>query len=65
MRLANSKMVGHGGVLLPSQDDLLTRMHSKFTACLDVSSAFHALAYSDETVNKMRFTHRGTQYLCK
>ena len=65
MRLANSKMIGHGGVLLPSQDDLLTRMHSKFTACLDVSSAFHALVYSDETANKMRFTHRGTQYLCK
>lgn len=65
MRLANSKMIGHGGVLLPSQDDLLTRMHSKFTACLDVSSAFHALAYTKETANKMRFTHRGTQYISK
>ena len=65
MRQANSKMIGHGGVLLPSQDDLLTRMHSKYTACLDVSSAFHALAYSEETANKMRFTHRGTQYISK
>ena len=66
MRLANSKMIGHGGVLLPSQDDLLTRMQcAKFVAVADISSAFHALEYDKETASKMRISHRGTHYIFK
>ena len=64
MRKANEKMKGHGGVLLPSQDDLLTRMQcAKYVAVADVSSAFHALEYSEETAQKMRFSHRGVHYI--
>ena len=63
MRLANQSVPGHGGVLLPSQDDLLCRMHAKFTACLDISAAFHCLKYSRETKERMRFIHRGKSYL--
>ena len=66
MRQANSKMIGHGGVLLPSQDDLLTRMQcAKYVAVADVSSAFHALEYTDDTAKRMRFSHRGTHYIFK
>ena len=66
MRMANSKIIGHGGVLLPSQDDLLTRMQcAKFVAVADVSSAFHALEYTEETAKRMRFSHRGTHYIFK
>ena len=66
MRLANSKMIGHGGVLLPSQDDLLPRMQcAKFVAVADISSAFHALEYDKETASKMRISHRGTHYIFK
>ena len=64
MRKANEKMRGHGAVLLPSQDDLLTRMQcAKYVAVADVSSAFHALEYGDETAQKMRFCHRGIHYI--
>ena len=63
MRMANGLVPGHGGVLLPSQDDLLCRMHAKYTACLDISAAFHCLKYDKQTKERMRFIHRGKHYL--